>query len=131
MERKKTVIILIFLTFLSWNCNPAFKFEGDWKIVYLEDRAYTFDRKPLSNMIIIYSDGNRMHGEFPITVSDKRGLDSSLEEMSFFKKDSQRFVVFKTVNSTNLFNDTFQIIYADKDSFFIRSRAVDLKCVKM
>jgi hypothetical protein len=128
------IILCFSLIVLLIGCQPILKakFEGEWGIVMLKDRYYSRDRHISLNTLSIHysSTPPKVFGFIPDPIGD---LNSScnLIDVITYTKDGKGYVHFEFTEPQNpLFKDTFEIVYLESDSFFIKSNDIHLKCVK-
>lgn len=105
------------------------RFVGEWGIVSFKNRNNSHIVHPVDNLITIYSNPEIM-GAFPPTIGSSASI-SDLVDINIVKKEEVKFVHFQLNEKNEIFQDTFEIVFLNRDSFLIRPNVVEIKCVKL
>jgi hypothetical protein len=128
-NKGQTIIIICFLSTLS-SCNNYANFNGWWTITAYRDKIYNPPRHPSNPSILIDLDNPKHKGSFPCSVEMAFG-GGLLIDYKIFKQNKDLNIVLKFDKKNDLFSDTFKIRYLEKDSFFLESKSIQVKCNRM
>jgi hypothetical protein len=106
-----------------------YRFVGEWDIVSFKNRNNSSIMYPVGNIISIYSNP-RIMGGFPNAFRSLPSL-ANLVDINIIKRGDVEYVHFQLDDKNEIFKDTFEVVFLNRDSLFIRSNAVELKCVKV